>query len=92
MQNKISSFAKTTPNSDSLLRETDKIIDKKLILLMLNHSSYNDKFRKVFSVSIKNGGLGSLLPEDRAEKWGTFVRLCSVSLQNYSVVDTEFYK
>ena len=47
------------------MREAEKIIDKFLIPSMLNHPSYNDGHRKVFSLPVKEGGLSILLPEDR---------------------------
>ena len=67
LQHRLTFIAKTTPNADSLLRKAEKIIDKNLIPSMLNHPSYNDRYRKVFT--LKEGGLSILLTEDRANEY-----------------------
>ena len=57
LQRKLTFIARTTPNSDSLLREAEIIIDKNFIFSILNHPSYNDGYRKVFSLPVKESGL-----------------------------------
>ena len=77
---------------DSLLREAEKIIDKTLLPLMLNHPSYNDRYRKVFSLPLKDGCLISiLLPEDRANEYERSIRICE-PLQNDNAIDAEFHQ
>ena len=91
LQHKVTFIARTTPNPGSLLREAKKIIDKICIPSMLNHTSYNDRYRKVFSLPLKEGGLSTLLPEDRANENERFIRFCD-PLQNHNAVDAEFYQ
>ena len=91
LQHKLTFIARTTPNADSLLREAEKIIDKNLIPSMLNHPSYSDRYRKVFSLPLKEGGLNILLPEDRANEYERSIRVCE-PLQNQNAIDAEFYQ
>ena len=91
LQNKLTFIARTTPNTDSLLREAEKIIDKNLIPSMLNHPSYNDRYRKVFSLPLKEGGVSILLHEDRANEYERSIRICE-PLQNHSAIDAEFHQ
>ena len=72
-----------------MLREADQIIDKNLIPSMLNNPSYNDKYRKVFSLSDKESELSILLPEGRANEYERSIQICK-PLQNHNAVDTEF--
>ena len=76
LQHNLTFIARTTPNAVSLLREAEKIIDKNLIPSMLNHLSYSDRYRKVFSLPLKEGGLNILLPEDRANEYERPIRVC----------------
>ena len=66
LQHKLTFIARTTAKADSLLKEAEQIIDENLIPSMLNHHSYNDRYRKVFSLPLEEVGLSILLPEDRA--------------------------
>ena len=91
LQHKLTFIARTTPNADSLLREAEKIIDKNLIPSMLNHPSYSDRYRKVFSLPLKEGGLNILLPEDRANEYERSIRVCE-PLQNQNAIEAEFYQ
>ena len=56
---------------------------------MLNHPSYNDRYRKVFSLPVKNGGVSIFLTEDRANKHERSIRICK-PLRNHNAIDTEF--
>ena len=58
---------------------------------MLNHPSYSDRYRKVFSLPLKEGGLNILLPEDRANEYERSIRVCE-PLQNQNAIDAEFYQ
>ena len=91
LQHKLTFIARTTPNADSLLREAEKIIDKNLITSMLNHPSYNHKYRKVFSLPLKEGGLSILVSEDRANEYERSIRICE-PLQNHNAIDAEFHE
>ena len=91
LQHKLNFIARTTPNSASLLREAKKIIDKKIILLMLKHASFYGKNRKVFSLPVNYVGLSILLPEDRANKFEGSNGICE-PLQNQNAFDAEFHQ
>ena len=67
-QQNLTFIGRITPNSDSLLRETKKS-DKNLISSMLKQPSYNDKYQKVFSHLVRDGGLSILLPEDKVNEY-----------------------
>ena len=56
-----------------------------------NHPSYNDRYRKVFSLPLKGGGLSILIAEDRANEFGRSVRNCE-PLQNQNAIDSEFHQ
>ena len=86
LQHKLIFIARTTPNTDSLLREAEKINDKNFIPSMLNHPSYNDRYRKVFSLPLKEGGLSILLPGDRANEYERSIQICE-PLQNHNAID-----
>ena len=58
---------------------------------ILNHPSYNDKYRKVFPIPVKDGGLSILLHADKANKYEIFIRICE-PLQNHSSIDAEFHR
>ena len=58
---------------------------------MLNHPSYNDRYRKFFSLPLKEGGLSILLPEDRANEYERSIRICE-PLQNHNAIDAEFHQ
>ena len=58
---------------------------------MLNHPSYNDKYRKVFSLPFKADDVSILLPEDRANEYERSIRICE-PLQNHNAVDAEFHQ
>ena len=58
---------------------------------MLNHPSYNDRYRKVFSLPPKEVGLSILLPEDRAKEYERSIRICE-PLQNHNAIDAEFHQ
>ena len=89
LQHNLTSIAGTTPNSDSLLREAEKLIDKNLPPSMLNNPTYSDRYRKVFSLPLKERGLSILLFEDRAIEYERSIRYCE-PLQNHNAVDAEF--
>ena len=88
---KLTFIARTTPNADSLLSEAKKIIDENLTSLKLNHPSYNDRYRMVFSLPLKEGGISILLPEDRTNKYERSIRNCE-PLQNHNAIDAEFHQ
>ena len=90
LQQKLTFIARTTPNAESQLREAE-IIDKNLITSILNRPSYNDRYRKVFSLPLKEGGLSILLPEDRANKYERSIRIYE-PLQNHNAIDAEFHQ
>ena len=58
---------------------------------MLNHPSYNDRYRKVFSLPVKEDGLSILLREDRADEYERSIRVCE-PLQNHKAIDAEFHQ
>ena len=58
---------------------------------MLNHQSYNDRYWKVFSLPLKEGGQSILLPEDRANKYERSIRICE-PLQNQNAIDAELHQ
>ena len=91
LKHKLTFIARTTQKADSLLREAAKIIDKNPIHSMLNHPSYNDRHRKVFSLPLKEGGIRILLPEDRANEYERSFRICD-PLQNHNAIDAEFHQ
>ena len=57
---------------------------------MFNHPSYSDRYRKVFSLPLKEGGLSLLLPGDRANEYERSIRICE-PLQNHNAIDAEFH-
>ena len=58
---------------------------------MLNHPSYNDRYRKVFSLPLKEGELSIVLPEDSANEYERSIRICE-PLQNNNAIDAEFHQ
>ena len=58
---------------------------------MLNHPSYNDRHRNVFSIPRKEGGLSIPLPEDTANEYERSIRNCE-PLQNHNDLDAEFHQ
>ena len=58
---------------------------------MLNHPSYTDRYRKVFSLPLKKGGLSILPPEDRANEYELSIRICE-PFQNHKAIDVEFHQ
>ena len=58
---------------------------------MLIHPSYNDRYRKVFRLPVKEGELIILLPEDRANEYERSIRICE-PLRNYNAIDAEFHQ
>ena len=57
---------------------------------MLNQPSYNDRYRKIFSLPVKNGGSSILHPEDRANGYENSIRICE-PLQNHNAIDAEIH-
>ena len=77
---KLTSNARTTPNLDSILREAEKLVYDNIIPSILNHTSNNDRERKVFSFPVIEGGLGILLPEKQGKgKWKIYSDLWAVT-------------
>ena len=58
---------------------------------MLNDPSFNDSYRKVFSLPVKNGGLRILLPEDSSNKYERTLQICE-PLRNHSATEAEFHQ
>ena len=58
---------------------------------MLDHLSYNDRYRTVFSLQAKNGGLSFLLPGTRANEHERSFRICE-PLQNHKAKSAEILK
>ena len=69
VQHKFTFISRTTPNSEVLIDKTESIINDDLIPSIVNHPTYNDKYRKIFSLPVREGGLSILLPEDRAHEY-----------------------
>ena len=69
VQHKLTFISRTTPNCESLFEETEKIIKDELIPSLVNHNSYNDNFRNIFALPVREGGLNILQPEDRADDY-----------------------
>ena len=69
VQHKLTFISRTTPNCESLFEETEKVIKDELIPSLVNHNSYNDKFRDIFALPVREGGLNILQPEDRVDDY-----------------------
>ena len=82
-------IARTTPNTDSMLREAEKIIDENLIPSILSYPSYNDRYQKNFSLPVEEGGLSILLREKRAKEYERSIRI-DEPLHNHNAIDAEF--
>ena len=67
VQHKLTFISRTTPNCESLFEETEKIIKDELIPSLVNHNSYNDNFRNIFALPVREGGLNILQQGDRAD-------------------------
>ena len=91
LQHNLTFNARTTPNSVILLTEAEKINDKNLVPSRFNFPSYNDRYRNVFSLPPKNGGLEILHPEDRANEYERCIRICK-PLQNRNAIDAESHQ
>ena len=65
IQHKLTFLARTTPNFEDLLRESEKSINDEPLPNLLRSPAYNEKLRNIFSLSIREGGLNILKPEDR---------------------------
>ena len=69
VQHKLTFISRTTPNCEPLFEETEKIIKDEFIPSLVNHNSYNDNFRNIFALPVREGGLNILQPEDRADDY-----------------------
>ena len=69
VQQKLKFISRTTPNSSRLLVESEKIIHDSLIPSMINHPTYDDKYRQIFSLPVREGGLNISLPEDNEKEY-----------------------
>ena len=58
---------------------------------MLNLASNNNRYRKVFSLSVYEGGLSILLPEEMANEYERSIQICE-PLQNHNAIDAEFHQ
>ena len=90
LQHKLTFIARTTPNPGSLLREAEKKLIK-FLYLQCWITPLTMRYRKVFSLPLKEGGLSTLLPEDRANEYERFIRFGD-PLQNHNAVDAEFHQ
>ena len=58
---------------------------------MLNLPSYNNRYRKVFSLPVNEGGLSFVLPEDMSNEYERSIRICE-PLQNHNAIDAKLYQ
>ena len=83
VQHKLTFLASKTPNFEDLLRECEKSINYELLPNLLKNPAYNPKYRNIFSLPIREGGLNILKPNDRHNEYERSIqlsRLFSLSL------------
>ena len=64
VQHKLTFLARTTPNTEELLKESEISINNELLPNLLRNPAYNQKHRNIL-LPIREGGLNILKPEDR---------------------------
>ena len=57
VQHKLTLTTAITPKLANLIEGTDKILNDDLILSIVINPTYDDKYRKMFSVPVREGGL-----------------------------------
>ena len=58
---------------------------------IVNHPTYNDKYRKIFSLFVREGGLSILLPEEMAHEYERSLKITQPfeSLDDAIDIDSE---
>ena len=70
-------LARTTTNIEPLLKECAKTINDELLPNLLKNPAYNPKYRDIFSLPRREGGLNIIKPEDRLKEYERSVQLSS---------------
>ena len=87
-QLKLTFIARKTPFSREVLKSAEKFIAKELIPALVSNTAYNEKFRQIFSLPLREGGLSIMLPEDREQDYEKS-KLISNILASNNVFDAE---
>ena len=77
VQHKLTFLARTTPNIEDLLGECKKSINDELLPNLLKNPVSNEKYRNIFSLPMREGGLNILKPEDRFKEYERSIQLSS---------------
>ena len=75
VQHKLTFLACKTPNIKDPLRECEKSINYELLPNLLKNPAYNPKYRNIFSLPIREGGLNILISNDRLNEYERSIQL-----------------
>ena len=91
VQQKLTFITRTTPNSEDLFQKTEKFITDDLIPSLVSNPTYNEKYRKIFSLPVREGGLSILLPEDRAHEYERSLKITKPfeNMNDHTDIDAE---
>ena len=91
VQQKLTFITRTTPKSEDLIEKTEKFITDDLIPSLVSHPTYNEKYRKIFSLPVRKGGLSILLPEDRAHEYERSLKITKPfeNMHDHTDIDAE---
>ena len=65
VQHKLTFLSRTTPDTFDLLEEAEKFINDHLIPNLVFNTNYDETYRDIFSLPVREGGLNIIRPEDR---------------------------
>ena len=65
MQHKLTFLSRTTSDTFDLLEEAENVINDHLIPSLVCNTNYDETYRDIFSLPVREGGLNIIRPEDR---------------------------
>ena len=91
VQQKLTFITRTTPKSEDLIEKAEKFITDDLITSLVSHPTYNEKYRKIFSLPVREGGLSILLHEDKANEYERSLKITKPfeNMNDHTDIDAE---
>ena len=93
MQHKLTFLSRTTPDTFDLLEEAEKVINDHLIPNLVCNTNYDETYRDIFSLPVREGGLNIIRPEDRTLEYERSKTISEpLSLGDVSNIESEQLK
>ena len=93
VQQKLTFLSRTTPDTFDLLEEAEKVINDHLIPNLVCNTNYDETYRDIFSLPVREGGLNIIRSEDRILEYERSKTISEqLSLWDVSNVESEQLK